>query len=600
MPPEFQAGSIVAELRANIAQFEAGINAATKKLDEFEKSTGGVASGVNTAGTAIATTFTEMDRGSIKVTQKLAHFTQKLVSVQFALGSLSTLAGASSEKTQHAVESVTGGLGVFAATISVMPNQAGLIIGAIAGIGTALIGLTQKSKEAAQKIAADLETARAEFNKTWDELRALVKAPELTAQANTIMARLFPPTAVESANLAVDNMKARVADLIKVAQEAPDQLSNLQDRLNRAVQTARLNPGDENARSLQKALSDDIEALKEKFRAALLEMRDLGLDVSEAIRTGLINGADQFFDEIHSLRTGFGTGAADIQANLKLTELRSQIDEVGKAFVELSELSKRQKELKLISPLESAEADAKAAQDALQKALEIERQVEKILLRQDISPEMRKRLEELSGDPLKALDSTTLAPFLSKLREEQKRVAQERRPEDFSATFAKPFADSIGSAIVEGIQRGKGAFIDLASLGEKLFSNFLQQTVNQFQQWMTQALTAIAGAGGQILGTLFTGIAGVLGLIASRRGGVRGQEFANLSPIIESNQLVRGIVAGPTSVSIASIGDNLKRAMVGVEGRLDIMITILSQIRTANFGAGGGGGSPFAGTVPTT
>ena len=81
-------------------------------------------------------------------------------------------------------------------------------------------------------------------------------------------------------------------------------------------------------------------------------------------------------------------------------------------------------------------------------------------------------------------------------------------------------------------------------------------------------------------------VAGVLGKRASRT-----DSFNALKTQIESTEVTRGIVAGPRNVAIAAVGDNLKRALVGVEGRLDIVINKLTSID------GKVSGVPFAGSV---
>jgi hypothetical protein len=138
----------------------------------------------------------------------------------------------------------------------------------------------------------------------------------------------------------------------------------------------------------------------------------------------------------------------------------------------------------------------------------------------------------------------------------------------------------------------------LANVGRNLFENFLRDTVNQFKTWMTDAFKAITGVAGVEIGGLITGIMGVVGMFLSQRGKKGSDAFSAVKSNIESSQAVRGVVAGPVSVGIAAVGENISRAVAPL---IEVAREQLAQLKQMNgklgsVSAGGG----YAGRVATT
>ena len=172
---------------------------------------------------------------------------------------------------------------------------------------------------------------------------------------------------------------------------------------------------------------------------------------------------------------------------------------------------------------------------------------------------------------------------------------------EFRAAFADPIAANIGDAVFRGILEGAKAIEILGDIAQNVFTTALDAAIQGFQKGMSDVLTQIAGSAGGVIGNILTGIAGVAAGIFLNRRGESTNTFSEVQSRIESTQAVRGVVAGPTSIPIASVGSNLERAFVPVNERLDAMIEHLRNIseNTSRGPAAGGGGFGFAGDVST-
>jgi len=176
------------------------------------------------------------------------------------------------------------------------------------------------------------------------------------------------------------------------------------------------------------------------------------------------------------------------------------------------------------------------------------------------------------------------------LENAQKDLNKALAPGLFTQRFTIPFTQAIGDAVINGIVQGKKGMEILADLSKNLLNAALQDVFKNFQQGMIDAFKAIAGAGGELLGSALITVVGVVAGILGRRASSTNT-FDKIKSQIESTEAVRGIVAGPTNVAIAAVGDNLRRALVGVEQRLDVLIQVTLQVRDRI------GGVPFAGSV---
>lgn len=189
--------------------------------------------------------------------------------------------------------------------------------------------------------------------------------------------------------------------------------------------------------------------------------------------------------------------------------------------------------------------------------------------------------------------STSIAAEIESVKQARTQLARTQEVD----RMAENFSGAIGQGIVNGILQGESAMEVLADVGKNLMSNALQDAVKIFQDGMTSAFKAITGVAGVELGGLITGIVGVAGALLSRRGSKGQDTFASIKSNIESSQAVRGIVAGPANVAIASVGESIERAFAPALEVLRHQLEVLRQIAR---GTGAGGGAGYAGRVATT
>ena len=74
--------------------------------------------------------------------------------------------------------------------------------------------------------------------------------------------------------------------------------------------------------------------------------------------------------------------------------------------------------------------------------------------------------------------------------------------------------------------------------------------------------------------------------------------FGNVHSAINSSEQTRGLIAGPANIAIATVGENLQRAMAPLVARLDIAITVLTKIEFNTRGGRPGGDAGAGGQFP--
>ncbi len=162
--------------------------------------------------------------------------------------------------------------------------------------------------------------------------------------------------------------------------------------------------------------------------------------------------------------------------------------------------------------------------------------------------------------------------------------------------------DAIGSAVIGGISRGEDGMTIVADFGRALFEDVAGDVISNAKEAMNVAITEIGGKAAPLISSLANIALAAVGLILSSLDKAKSKTtstFSDLEEQISNSQLVRGVVAGPTSVAISKVGDNLRRAMVGVEQRLDFGNSVLMEIRDGVGGAGGGPVAQSSGNVQT-
>lgn len=155
--------------------------------------------------------------------------------------------------------------------------------------------------------------------------------------------------------------------------------------------------------------------------------------------------------------------------------------------------------------------------------------------------------------------------------------------------LANDFGNSVSRSLTDAILNQKDPMTALADLGGSLFENALNDAMKQVSSGLSAAFAGIAG-GSQIIGGALSAGLGIAGGLFARRQSKSEESFSAVRSLVTSSQANRGIVAGPSSVAIAQVGEDLSRAMAPVVERLDLIARFTSETASNTRGGRGAGG----------
>lgn len=485
-------------------------------------------------------------RNEAKHTAKIANLIGRLINLQLAMSQLNDRGGRDATKFDEVVGGLSKGFSTFAVVLSLVPNQAGLVIGGILGVATALstlLGPTEAETKAAEKLKTELQGIN-------EQLEAIDKRADRAGRAQALEEQ-FPLAPVGKSG----EQQRQDANL-QGRQDAIDKILANQERINN--------------------LAKERNALETRLQAAEGDaLNPLGLfkESAETVRELIAKNREemvQSFDNIAAAKDAvkdLTKATLDYQsvlekANLRDNLIKSVTDQLGQIDLQLKD-NKTNLDEGLTQPLEAANTEAGLL---LQKAKLLNDFSNQIAA---LPPELRNGIPTFPKGTKEAIDAG------EKAKQQQATKAQ-----------GDALAASIGSAVHDGILNGAKAMEIVANVGRNLFDNMLTNVIGKFQTGLSAAFEAVGGKGAGVLGDAIVGVLGVVGGILSKKGGVASQSFNAAQNLIESSQSVRGVVSGPTNVAIAALGENLKRAMAGVEARLDVMIQLMQRgLRAGTSGA---------------
>lgn len=555
MAGPFVTGGVDIPLSVRIAGIQEGITKAKAELDKLGIKTQEVAKKTQQAGKATQQGLSKAGVAVSGFANKIGNAGVRLLSLQLILQQFGSRAGTG--RFGKEVRAASDSLTVFVSGISVAPGPIGLFIGSIGALVTALFslsGLGEKAKKTIQGIADVSKKAAVSVDALIDAVIGL----QVGEDAQTKLLGI---------------QRKELQELLKQR----SQEKKLRQELNVLLKTGEIN--------------------QFKFR-----QETTSLDVSMTLLEGKIKSAITEFKRLN-------------QAVLDQASIRTLSDQMD-IFSEQLSVNQLNMDAGLITPLDNATKGAAAAQAAITLLftttlrLSDEARTRQAKNLKEIGEELKKTLEtfqnqisEIGIDQL--LDeaiagAAELEPVLAARDRKRAKDAAEATALAFEDSFSGPFARTLGQSVFDGIIQGKEAMEVVADVGRGLFSNFLSQSIENFQSGMISAFKSIAGAGGEALGSVLTGLVGLAGAFLSDRGKGGEQSFEGVQSAIESSQAVRGIVAGPTNVAIAAVGDDLRRALAPSQALLEAQLRELIAIRTNTSGGGGAAGPlPFAGSVAT-
>ena len=300
------------------------------------------------------------------------------------------------------------------------------------------------------------------------------------------------------------------------------------------------------------------------------------------------------------VETRFADFAIGIDENLKAEreEIEKEIDELTDALRESGVLGEAMAEAaKLLR--KGLDAGSAAFKKALGEAttemgIDVDEIISKIRAAV-VSRGLQKPGTEGSGLTPVAVPIVDEGPGLS--------AEQIKEIEDLGKATREAIASSVAGGISDGVLEGKGALSILADVGRRLFKNAFNVAVQSFQKALDAAIAESGIKAQAVLSGVLNAAVAIVGLLLSQldRAGDSSRRFGKLDAAAESSQLVRGVIAGPSNIAIAEVGENLKRALATTEDILRQSLFVQMETRDKLGGRGNGiQGVPTAGTVPIT
>jgi hypothetical protein len=198
------------------------------------------------------------------------------------------------------------------------------------------------------------------------------------------------------------------------------------------------------------------------------------------------------------------------------------------------------------------------------------------------------------------LRTESAAKLAEEAAEEAKIAAQKR----------KEAATELGGKFLEGLRTGGSSVIEeLGDLGEDQFKESFGNAIEGMGEILKDTFESVfedidfgslfgEGSGfGDALGAGFTAAAGLGASLLSRElaGGSSNIRNDLVQGATQSAQATRGVIAGPTSIPIFQVGQQLEAALITTEGLLgEILASIQAQPLTGG-GAGEGGDTGVSG-----
>lgn len=578
MADGFDAGSIFISLRAQLAEFNAGIESAKKTLDTL----GAGSKEVEVAFTELDTSvqvFTEIEtrtaqtrkafasmgaesnrttealRTQTKATDELektqqrsnlrwAQAANRIVAVQIAL---LTLGHNATGPIKEAFQALSNGLNAATAAFqglnSIAPGVLSKLGAGLVGVGVAAVSVFTRYLE---------ESIKATDESTEQTLKMLKSVDALK-------------NAIGDADLVTKTFGGTTADTL---------LNKL--RLSESAFAA-------NAKRIRE-ISDEIAKLTQDSEGRLLPfLPDSSIERIKTLRTEQ-NRLNLNQDSIRATAQ-FDKANADIERLLQSTR------DLGKELENIQITGKKALDFGIAEPSEVASRNLQESRAYFEKLLDDNVKIVDESNKYNIS--LEQRLELLKKlHPLSELQGAANRVKSDKLTNDQIKAVN---------NLASTFSTAIGDGLRDAILNAKKPMEALAGIGQNLFGNMIDQTVKRLETGLTEAFKSITGAAGEGIGLAITGILGVAGGILSRLGSKSSQNFNAVKSGVTSSAAVRGIVAGPSSVAIASVGENLERAVQPLLREIQGSNGWLSKIEFNTRARGGGiGGPSIAGSVATT
>ncbi len=582
------AGYLSLEFVAEIEALNDGFEKAQFALDSFTSSVQDSAEKIQSAGSKISASFDDIGGRTLRAEERFARFGAQMIATQFAIQAMSQSADGAFKDLDVAVQAGAAGLERFVMIFGAFPSYTSAGLGVIAALIAGYTTLTKEiekvtaaqdklNKKIAEKTAADIVTLAKQDTKdqalpgaAGDVDKALQLQTKRLEDANLWMRQYTE--AVDKAAVAVPQMDAQIkklnADMALTRQVANEAAGHGEDTTELESQIGDMDIALGKLVKQKIAAEDGIHTLSEALKT-------LGVDVQKPDQ-----GIQQLSNSVQVLKQAF----KDISAT-------QGIDKVSEKLSAMGELGQKEIELGLSTPLKVAQKDLQSVESSMEKILQYQIALQQIASKVAVTNPVL--ANELLGQANQL--GTTLGVLQGRASDDKSLIASQTAID----TFSKDLSSSIGSSISTAILSGQSAMQTLANIGTDMFKKMMQDATKELQTGMESVFNSLLGPGSTGGGTLAGLLEGTLGIL----GGIFGSKassktsYSSVQNAVTSNQVVRGIVAGPTSVSIADVQADLTAAFVPTNQKLDYIGSLLAQLVSRSGGAGSGP-MPFAGTVP--
>lgn len=584
--------------------------------------------GAGVQATKTGTAFGELDRSTLKQTERFSRLTNRLIGVQFAMQSLQ----GESTRGGKALEVATRGLGIFASTALLIPGPVGIAAGAFLGLSVAFQAATAAGKDATEA----LKNAKAAV----EGFKSGQREREFQGKVADRLKKVFPDQEdIQLMTKAADQIaliRRITTEQVAIEEELTD-LHKQRAEINKTLEDPTLGlgiikqiiPGFMEVKMKQltgelAAIDKQIQQLQRNSPRVAKDLKDAvepldRLRMNEALKD-IQKMSDEFNKQTDDLKFQRTVLPEFVAIQRQRLEVEQKIGEASKGIKDQTALDQARLQRERVRDLAVKRASELAAQGEIKMQEELRKTA--ALMKEQIDPLTRlQEVEKLREETIKEivkLRKSELFVIGATIPDEELKAAAEKRSkehveqlrqlanrQDFKDAFAQPVSEGVFNGLADAMLNAGEAFKPLQVIGENLFSSMVNSFSTQLQKQLTSALTSAFGAGGTALGNLFTGVLGIVGLFMSRGKSSSSQSFDNVSSRVESTQAVRGLVAGPTSIPIAAVAPDLRRALGPSERWLEIIAGNTGRIARligsgGSRGSGLAGGFQFAGSVPTS
>lgn len=165
----------------------------------------------------------------------------------------------------------------------------------------------------------------------------------------------------------------------------------------------------------------------------------------------------------------------------------------------------------------------------------------------------------------------------ARLKEEIGQTPDDEKVREYTDSIAEDLTEGFAGGIINGLREGMKWSEIWAKVTGNLFTKYLNQALEKVEEKLGDALAKLfANAAG--MAGVATALIGIGSAIYSSLQGKGETMLDDVKSAVEQTEAVRGIVAGPTDVPIARVGNALKEALRVTEVLLERIATAIERL----------------------